>query len=151
MSISINKVELLGRVGRDPEVRYMPDGKAVASLRLATSESWKDKNGDWQEKTEWHSVTSFGKLAEVIGEHVTKGRELYVVGKIQTRQWQDKDGNDRYTTEIVASEIKFGAKPEGAKEQGNDKPRREPPPRASMPDDDIPFFDDLGRRLWRVV
>lgn len=100
-SRGINKVILVGNLGQDPEVRYTPNGKAVANLTLATSESWKDQSGQIQEKTEWHRVSMFGKLAEIAGEYLKKGSQVYVEGKLQTRKWQDKDGQDRYTTEIV--------------------------------------------------
>ncbi|MDN4501926.1 single-stranded DNA-binding protein [Alteromonadaceae bacterium BrNp21-10] len=100
-SRGINKVILVGNLGQDPEVRYTPNGKAVANLTLATSESWKDQGGQIQEKTEWHRVSMFGKLAEIAGEYLKKGSQVYVEGKLQTRKWQDKDGQDRYTTEIV--------------------------------------------------
>lgn len=103
---SLNKVQLIGRLGADPETRYMPSGSAVTNLRIATSETWKDKQtGDWQERTEWHSVAFFGRLAEVAAEYLRKGSQCYVEGKLRTRKWQDRDGNDRYTTEIVANEL----------------------------------------------
>jgi len=98
----INKVILVGRLGKDPEVRYTPDGKAIANITLATSESWKDKNtGQRQEKTEWHRVVFFGGVAGVVGEYVRKGSQIYIEGKLQTRKWQDQSGQDRYTTEVV--------------------------------------------------
>ncbi|MDH5434662.1 MAG: single-stranded DNA-binding protein [Gammaproteobacteria bacterium] len=98
----INKVILVGRLGQDPEVRYTPNGSAIANLSLATSESWKDKNsGQMQEKTEWHRISIFGKLAEIAGEYLRKGSQVYIEGKLQTRKWQDKQGQDRYTTEVV--------------------------------------------------
>ena len=99
---SLNKVALLGRLGQDPELKYMQDGKALANLSIATSEQWKDKQtGAKQEKTEWHRVTIWGKLAEIVGQYCSKGSQIYVEGKLQTRKWTDKDGNDRYTTEVV--------------------------------------------------
>jgi single-strand DNA-binding protein len=98
----INKVILIGNLGADPEVRYMPSGMAVASLRLATSESWKDKNtGEPQERTEWHRVSIFGKLGEIAGQYLRKGSKVYVEGKLRTRKWQAQDGTDRYSTEVV--------------------------------------------------
>jgi len=103
---SLNKVQLIGRLGADPEARSMPNGSAVTNVRIATSETWKDKQtGDWQERTEWHSVAFFGRLAEVAAEYLRKGSQCYVEGKLRTRKWQDRDGNDRYTTEIVANEL----------------------------------------------
>jgi single-strand DNA-binding protein len=97
----VNKVILVGNLGKDPEVRYTPDGKAVANLTLATSESWKDQQGQAQEKTEWHRISIFGKLAEIAGEYLRKGSQVYIEGKLQTRKWTNKEGQDQYTTEIV--------------------------------------------------
>jgi single-strand DNA-binding protein len=108
MARGVNKVILVGNLGRDPEVRYSPNGQAVANITLATSESWKDKNtGDKQERTEWHRVVFFGRLAEIAGEYLKKGMQVYVEGRLQTRKWQDKEGQDRYTTEIVASDMQM--------------------------------------------
>ena len=104
---SINKVMLIGNLGKDPEIRYMPSGDAIANLTLATTENWKDKAGEKQEKTEWHRISMFGRLAEIAGEYLKKGSSVYIEGKLQTRKWQDKEGNDRYTTEIVAHEMKM--------------------------------------------
>ena len=100
-SKGVNKVILVGNLGKDPEVRYTPNGKAVANLTLATSESWKDQSGQIQEKTEWHRVSMFGKLAEIAGEYLRKGSQVYIEGKLQTRKWTNKEGQDQYTTEIV--------------------------------------------------
>ncbi|ACS84534.1 single-stranded DNA-binding protein [Musicola paradisiaca] len=103
-SRGVNKVILLGHLGQDPEVRYMPNGGAVANITLATSESWRDKQtGEQKEKTEWHRVVLFGKLAEVAGEYLRKGSQVYIEGQLQTRKWQDQSGQDRYTTEIVVN------------------------------------------------
>ncbi len=108
MARGVNKVILVGNLGKDPEVRYSPNGQAVANITIATSESWKDKNtGDKQEKTEWHRVVFFGRLAEIAGEYLKKGSQIYVEGRLQTRKWQDKEGKDRYTTEIVAGEMQM--------------------------------------------
>ncbi|MDA8094384.1 MAG: single-stranded DNA-binding protein [Betaproteobacteria bacterium] len=104
---SVNKVILIGNLGADPEVRYMPSGDAVTSARLATTDTWKDKNGEKQERTEWHRVSFFGKLAEIAGEYLKKGSAVYVEGRLQTRKWQDKDGQERYTTEIVADRMQM--------------------------------------------
>src|SRR3978361_1881549 len=104
---SVNKVILIGNLGADPEVRYMPSGDAVANLRIATTENWKDKAGEKQEKTEWHRVAFFGKLAEIAGEYLKKGSQVYVEGRLQTRKWQDKDGAEKYTTEIVADRMQM--------------------------------------------
>ncbi len=105
--MAINKVILIGNLGKDPEVRYSPSGQAVCNLSVATSESWTDKNGQKQEKTEWHRVVVFSKLAELCGQYLQKGRQAYIEGKLQTRSWQDKDGQTRYTTEVVAQSIQF--------------------------------------------
>jgi single-strand DNA-binding protein len=108
MARGVNKVILIGNLGRDPEVRYSPSGQAIANVTIATSESWKDKNtGEKQEKTEWHRVVFFGRLAEIAGEYLKKGSQVFVEGRLQTRKWQDKDGQDRYTTEIVANEMQM--------------------------------------------
>src|SRR3990167_1201060 len=105
-SRGINKVILIGNLGADPEVRYMPSGGAVANVTLATSESWKDKQtGEQHDRTEWHRVVFFNRLAEIVGEYLRKGSKIYVEGRLQTRKWQDKNGQDRYTTEIVAGEM----------------------------------------------
>jgi len=107
MARGVNKVILIGNLGRDPEVRYMPNGQAVANVTLATSEAWKDKNtGEQQEKTEWHRVVFFRRLAEIAGEYLKKGSRVYVEGKLQTRKW-DKDGQTHYTTEIIANEMQM--------------------------------------------
>jgi single-strand DNA-binding protein len=108
MARGLNKVILVGNLGKDPEIRYMPNGNAVANLTLATTESWKDKQtGDQQEKTEWHRIVMFRRLAEIAGEYLKKGSQIYIEGKLQTRKWQDNSGNDRYTTEIVANEMQM--------------------------------------------
>src|SRR5512135_2466558 len=104
---SVNKVILIGNLGKDPEVRYMPSGDAITNITLATTDSWKDKNGAKQEKTEWHRVAFFGRLAEIAGEYLKKGSQVYVEGRLQTRKWQNKEGQDQYTTEIVANEMKM--------------------------------------------
>lgn len=108
MARGINKVILVGNLGKDPEVRYMPSGAAVANVTIATSEQWKDKQtGQAQERTEWHSVVFYNKLAEIVGEYLRKGSQVYVEGSLRTRKWQDKNGQDRYTTEIIASEMQM--------------------------------------------
>lgn len=115
---SVNKVVLIGNLGKDPEVRYLPNGNAVASLTLATTESWKDKQtGDRQEKTEWHNLVVFNRLGEMCGEYLKKGKKIYVEGKLQTRKWQGQDGQDRYTTEIVVSEIQMLDKSDNQQQQ----------------------------------
>lgn len=108
MARGINKVILVGNLGNDPEVRYTTSGSAVTTISLATAESWKDKNtNETQERTEWHRVVFFNRLAEIAGEYLKKGRQVYIEGKLQTRKWQDKEGQDRYTTEIVANEMQM--------------------------------------------
>jgi single-strand DNA-binding protein len=116
MARGVNKVILVGNLGKDPETRYMPSGSAVTNLRIATTEAWKDKqSGEQQERTEWHSVAMFGRLAEIAAEYLRKGSQVYVEGKLRTRKWQDKEGKDRYTTEIVADEMQMlGSKGGGA-------------------------------------
>jgi single-strand DNA-binding protein len=104
---SVNKVILVGNLGKDPEVRYMPSGEAITNITVATTDTWKDKNGEKQERTEWHRIAFFGKLAEIAGEYLKKGSQVYLEGRLQTRKWQDKDGNDRYTTEIVADRMQM--------------------------------------------
>lgn len=108
MARGVNKVTLIGNLGADPEVRYTAGGSAVANVRLATAESWRDKeSGEQQERTEWHRIVFFSRLAEIVGEYLKKGAQVYIEGRLQTRKWQDRDGNDRYTTEIVANEMQM--------------------------------------------
>jgi single-strand DNA-binding protein len=116
MARGVNKVILIGNLGKDPETRYMPSGSAVTNLTLATSESWKDKqSGEQQERTEWHKIAMFGRLAEIAAEYLRKGSQVYIEGKLRTRKWQDKEGKDRWTTEIVADEMHMlGGKGGGA-------------------------------------
>jgi len=111
---SVNKVILVGNLGRDPETRYTTGGDAVTNIRVATTDTWKDKNGEKQEKTEWHTVVFFGRQAEIAGEYLKKGRQVYVEGRLQTRKWQDKEGQDRYTTEIVADRMQMLGSREGS-------------------------------------
>lgn len=144
---SVNKVILVGRLGKDPETRYMTDGKAVTNFSLATSDNWKDKSGEKQEKTEWHNVVAFGKLAEIIAEYVKKGSLLYIEGKLTTEKWTDKEGKDRYTTKIIADQMQMlGGKPEAdAPEATKPKAPEATKPKANVQavvdpfDDDIPF------------
>lgn len=111
---SVNKVLLIGNLGRDPETRYLPGGEAITNIAIATTESWKDKQGERQEKTEWHRVAFFGKLAEIAGEYLKKGSSVYVEGSLTTRKWVDKDGVEKYTTEIRAHQMQMlGKKPDG--------------------------------------
>ena len=140
----INKVILVGNLGADPEMRYTQSGTAVANFRIATNERFKDKSGELQERTEWHRIVFFGRTAEVCGEYLTKGRQIYVEGRLQTRSWEDKEGQTRYTTEIVAREMKMLGQRGDASASGADRPK---PPKPSAPpepppdnyEDDIPF------------
>ena len=156
MARGVNKVILIGNLGGDPEVRYMPSGGAVANINVATPESRKDKNtGEKQERTEWHKVVLYNRLGEIAGEYLKKGAKVYIEGRIQTRKWQDKDGQDRYTTEIIASEMQMldgrggagsfvpdGAPASSAAGRGGNAPsgRGQPAPAGIDDfDDDIPF------------
>lgn len=149
MARGINKVILIGNLGKDPDIRYTAGGAAVANVTIATNESWKDKNtGEMQEKTEWHNVVFFSRLAEIVGEYLKKGSQVYIEGRLQTRKWQDKSGNDRYTTEIVANEMQMlgGRSGSGMPESRPDSsPQQAAPSAPSAPasgndfDDDIPF------------
>lgn len=133
----VNRVILIGNLGKDPEIRYMPNGKAAASFSLATSESWKDKqSGEQKELTEWHRVVAYEKLAEIIGEYVKKGSKVYIEGKLRTRKWQNKEGQDVYTTEIIADEMQML----DGKSDGASKPQASEKMSVSESfDSDIPF------------
>jgi single-strand DNA-binding protein len=134
----INKAILLGRLGKDPEVRYMPNGDPVTTFSVATDEQWKDKSGEKVQKTEWHNIVTFRKLAEICGQYLTKGKLVYVEGKIQTRSWEDKEGKKRYTTEIVADTMKMlGGGSE--KKEGAPAERHENGPADDGQRDDVPF------------
>jgi single-strand DNA-binding protein len=154
MARGVNKVILVGNLGADPDTRYMPSGKAVTNIRIATSESWKDKQtGDQQERTEWHSIVMYDKLGEIAAEYLRKGSQVYIEGKLRTRKWQDKEGKDRYTTEIIADQMQMlgsrsGAAGGGGAAGGSEGRSSRPAPaedRAPAPaadeafDDDIPF------------
>jgi len=142
MARGINKVILIGHLGQDPETRYMPSGGAVTNLRVATSESWKDKTtGDQQERTEWHTVAMFGRLAEIAAEYLRKGSQCYIEGRLRTRKWQDRDGNDRWTTEIVANEMQMlgGRSDSSAPARAAESSAAMSGPPAADIDDDIPF------------
>ena len=145
MARGINKVILVGTCGKDPETRYMPSGGAVTSVSIATNESWKDKKtGEKQERTEWHNITFFNRLGEIAGEYLKKGQQVYIEGSLRTEKWQDKQGNDRYTTKIIANQMQMlGGKPND--QQSNNQQNSQPQPaNQSAPvdddfDDDIPF------------
>ena len=145
MARGINKVILVGNLGSDPEVRYTASGDAVANVNVATAESWKDKQtGEKQERTEWHRVVMFKRLGEIAGEYLKKGSQVYIEGKLQTRKWQDKNGNDRYTTEIVANDMQMlGSRGGSASYNNESAPPAAQPATASAGaddfDDDIPF------------
>ena len=148
MARGVNKVILIGNLGQDPEVKYMPSGSAVANLSLATSESWKDKStGEQVEKTEWHRLVFFNRLAEIAGEYLHKGSKIYVEGRLQTRKWQDRDGNDKYTTEIRVDQMQMLDSRSGpgasasAPSPSRDRSSAQPQPVTTEPefDDDIPF------------
>jgi single-strand DNA-binding protein len=153
MPAYLNQVQLIGNLGADPEVRYLPSGDAVANIRIATTETWKDKDGAKQERTEWHRVAFFGKLAEIVSEYLKKGSQVFIQGRIQTRTWE-KDGETRYSTEIVADTMKMlGSPREGGGSSGDGGQRSERPARQERPaaagkpagggfdemDDDVPF------------
>ena len=155
MARGVNKVILVGNCGKDPDTRYMPSGGAVTNISIATSESWKDKqSGETKDRTEWHNIVFFNRLGEIAGEYLKKGSQIYVEGSLRTRKWQDKSGHDRYTTEIVASEMQMlGGRPGGdsyapAQSQAQSRPasnQQSAPAPAPAPmveegfDDDIPF------------
>ena len=151
MARGVNKVILIGNLGKDPEVRYSPNGGAIANITLATSESWKDKNtGEQVDKTEWHRIVFFRRLAEIAGEYLKKGSKVYIEGKLQTRKWQDKDGQDRWTTEVVANEMQMlDSKGGGSGNFNQDVPAQSAPQTSQQQsaapapmndfDDDIPF------------
>ena len=145
---SLNKAILIGNLGKDPEMRYMPNGDAVVNFSIATTESYKDRDGNKQDKTEWHNIVIYGKLAEIAGQYLKKGSPVYIEGRIQTRKWQDKEGADRYTTEIVASAMQMlGGKQEGqqqatAPQQRTQQRQQQRPAQqnsAAFDDVDIPF------------
>lgn len=141
---SVNKVILIGNLGQDPELKHMPNGGAVTSISLATTEAWKDKaTGEKKEKTEWHRVVFFNRLAEIVGEYLRKGSQVYIEGNLRTNKWQDKDGNDRYTTEIVARDMTMLGGNSGAQGSNNapqsNQQSAETPQNPDNFDDDIPF------------
>ncbi|MBH04980.1 MAG: single-stranded DNA-binding protein [Phycisphaeraceae bacterium] len=157
-SRGVNKVILVGNLGNDPEIRYMPNGGAVANITVATSETWRDKaTGEQREKTEWHRVALYGKLAEVAGEYLRKGSQVYIEGKLETRKWQDQSGQDRYTTEVVVQgfngvmQMLGGRGGQGQQQGGWGQPQQpqQAQPQYNEPpmdfDDDMPFRDTYAR------
>lgn len=143
MAAGVNKVILVGHLGADPEIRYTQGGAPVANLRLATSESWKNKNGQKEERTEWHRIVVWAKLAELAAQYLSKGRQIYVEGRLQTRSWDDKEGHKRYSTEVVATNIQFlGGASERAPMDTKGMPEDLPPPPENIggaSEEDIPF------------
>lgn len=136
---SINKVILIGNLGAEPEVRYTPSGRPVANFRIATTENWTNKDGGREERTEWHRIVAWGRLGEICGEYLHKGKQVYIEGKLQTRSWEDREGNKRYTTEIIAQTMKMlgPAGKEGRASTPDERyPVEEP---VTVPEDDIPF------------
>ena len=147
---SINKVILVGNLGKDPEIRYLPSGDSVANITIATSSKYKGKDGNMVEETEWHRITFFGKLAEIVGQYLKKSSSVYVEGRLKTRKYTDKDGAEKYSTDIVANEMQMlGGRPSGDSQQHAPAPASRPAPQRSAPapaasgfsdmDDDIPF------------
>lgn len=144
MAGSVNKVIIVGNLGADPDLRYTASGAPVCELRIATNESWNDKQGQRQERTEWHKVIVWGKTGENCAKYLSKGRQVYVEGRLQTRSWDDKDGNKRYTTEIIAGDVQFlssggGGGPGRGSHDGPPPPSEPPGGYGGGPDDDIPF------------
>jgi len=143
MARGINKVIVVGNLGQDPDTRYMPSGSAVTNITVATNESWKDKQtGEQKDRTEWHKVTMYDRLGEIAAEYLRKGSQVYIEGKLRTRKWQDKQGNDRYTTEIIANEMQMlGGRGGAAAPVSDQGAPPSPPPQGSSDDfdDDIPF------------
>ncbi len=136
---SVNKAILVGNLGADPEIRYTPGGSAVANFNMATQEQWTGKDGERNERTEWHRIVAWGRLGEICGEYLHKGSQVYIEGRLQTRSWEDREGNKRYTTEIVAQNMQMlGSPSRGGKARAVEEryPNEEP---ISIPDDDIPF------------
>ncbi len=134
---SLNRVTLIGHLGRDPEMRHLPDGGAVTNFSIATTEQWKDKSGEKQEKTEWHRISTFQKLAEICGEYLKKGSQVYIEGKLQTRKWTDKDGIEKYSTEIIADRMQMlGGKPS---EENRQQSKNQKPSSVDNGFEDIPF------------
>ena len=151
---SVNKAIIVGNLGKDPEVRYTASGEAMCNITVATSENWKDKaTGEKKELTEWHRISFFGKLAEIAGQYLKKGSQVYLEGRIKTRKWQDKEGQERYTTEIEANEMQMLGGRQSSDSAPSEKPQRnaQGAPKQSFEDDDIPFTQHGAGRAWRVI
>ena len=131
----VNKVIIVGNIGKDPETRYTANGDAITNITVATSETWKDKSGEKQEKTEWHQITFFGKLAEIVGKYLSKGSSVYVEGRLETQKWTDKEGNDKYKTVIIAGVMQMLGGKGGAKQEPKQEEKKPDP----FDDADIPF------------
>lgn len=142
---TVNKVILLGRLGQDPEMRYSPSGTAIATFSLATNHRQKSQDGEWIDKTEWHNILAFGKTAEIVGEYLNKGKQVFLEGRLQTSSWEDQQGQKKYKTEIVVSELQMiGSKGDSASSQTDSTPsekakQKEMPPDVSEEEDDLPF------------
>ncbi|HNV57710.1 MAG TPA: single-stranded DNA-binding protein [Smithellaceae bacterium] len=136
--IMVNKAILIGRLGKDPEVKYLPDGTMVTTFRIATDEQWKDKNGEKVQRTEWHQIVTYRKLAEICGNYLVKGKLVFIEGRIQTRNWEDKEGVKRYTTEIIANDMKM-LDSKGQARPGDAMPDASSAPNSETPMDDVPF------------
>lgn len=142
---SVNKVILIGRLGKDPESKSLPSGEAVTNFSVATSESWKDRNGHSQERTEWHNIVTFRKVAEIAAQYLKKGSHVYIEGSIRTRKWQDQSGADRYTTEIVCGQMKMlGSKGDSGQEEYSQPAKQAAPAQAPAPDPFSDFDQDLS-------
>ncbi|OQC73238.1 MAG: Single-stranded DNA-binding protein [Deltaproteobacteria bacterium ADurb.Bin002] len=137
-AIMVNKAILIGRLGKDPEVKYLPDGTMVTTFRIATDEQWKDKNGEKVQRTEWHQIVTYRKLAEICGNYLVKGKLVFIEGRIQTRNWEDKEGVKRYTTEIIANDMKM-LDSKGQARPGDAMPDASSAPNSETPMDDVPF------------
>lgn len=161
---SVNKLIIVGNLGADPELRYLPSGDAVANIRVATTESWKDKaSGEKKEHTEWHRCNLFGRLAEIAGEYLKKGSSVYVEGRIRTRKWQDQAGVDKYSVEVVVESLKMlGGRAEGGEQQPRPQRQESQPQRTErrreatpaggdFPDEDIPFAPVYARAAWSAI
>ena len=150
---SVNKVIIVGNLGADPESRFAPSGDAICNIRVATSEAWKDRQtGERKEATEWHRINFYGKLAEIAGQYLRKGSQVYIEGSLRTRKWTDKDGQEKYSTEIRADEMKMlGGKPEGQQQAA--APRQQAPQQSGGMDmdDDIPFMRHAHGAAWRAI
>ncbi len=153
---SVNNLIIVGNLGAEPESRFAPSGDAVCNIRVATTETWKDKQtGEKKESTEWHRVGFYGKLAEIAGQYLKKGSQVYIEGSLRTRKWKDKDGQDRYTTEIRGDVMKMlGGKPEGQQQAAAPRqqaPQRQQPAPSGEFDDDIPFMRHAHGAAWRAI